>query len=368
MIQNWLKRTGTKEFLTVPLRVWSIILVIWIIGLAISMPAIWIGFDDDVARITLLVTILGLLVTSTAKLLDLYVKTQPHDRRREQQQLYTTNVQHLGHESESVRLGGIYGLELLAKDSPDWAPKVAEVLCALFRTTTSVDYLEKHGTKALNEMNIILNILTGDEDNPFDPVDFDWRGISLSRVVLDGINLSGAYLPGAYLVKAHLKNANLSKARLMGANLNGAQLCETDLSETELGRTALIEANLNGANLSRADLRGADLRLTRLNKANLTGTKLGGANLLSPNKNQRVSLVGCIFESTDLRHIYWGVFTQGYEDAIEKDRTAERGVNQRRYLINNAVKRELTKEEKEYLVGKENVSKCIWGDIYVLEE
>ena len=285
------------------------------------------------------------------------------NKERQHQELYVASIQDLSD------VGAIYGLEQLAKESEIWAPKIANILCKHIRNiTTNAEYHKQHGDKPLIGVLAMMEVLGAPDDNPFDTTSFNLAGIILSRVFLNGINLSGAYLSGAYLVKSHIKKANLNRADLSMADLNGVQLCGSDLSEAKLEGATLIEANLDKTNLSRASLRGADLRSARLNEVNLSRTDLGGINLLSPNKDQRVSLAGCVFESTDLRHIYWGVFTRGYEDAIEKDRTAERGMNQRRYLINNAVKRELTKEEKEYLVGKENVDRCIWGDIYVLEE
>ena len=162
-----LRGVGAKEFLTVPLRVWSIILVIWVTGLAISMPSIWIGLDESADQIPLMVGSFGALFLGTVGFLGLYVnyrrtrafekqleqqrlsinQQRESDKRRDQQQLYATNVQHLGHSSENVRLGAIYGLERLAKESKDsdepWVPTAAKILCAHVRSTTAAIVIKR---------------------------------------------------------------------------------------------------------------------------------------------------------------------------------------------------------------------------------
>ena len=449
-----LKQIGLKEFLTIPLQVWSIVLAIWIIGLAISMPAIWIGLKKNADQIPLMVGSFGALFLGTVGLLGLYVNYRrtrafekqlgqqgKSDKRRDNQQLYATNVQHLGNNSESVRLGGIYGLGRLAKESKikdlkneepedkyeSWVPTVTEILCARIRViTTETGYFSENEESPSNETAAILKVLTQLENNPFNPVEFDLSGAILSgarlrsanlhQANLNEVNLTRAVLSRANLSRADLNQANLDTAILLEANLSGAKLRMANMERArlrgaDLRRAGLIRAKMNGADLSGTDLRGARLGINRpflkldnISRLNLSGADLSGANLIKTDlseanlrgvrrltydrgglkKENWGNFTECIFDPnedklTDLRDIYWGVFTQGFKSEIEKDRNANTDhikiryphsliTNADRYLIDNAVRREPTEKEKEQLVGKENVKKCRWGEIYVLGE
>ena len=494
-----LKQLGAKEFFSIPLKLWLFVLVIVICGILVITGLIWLQLNKEVDRIPLIVGALGALFLGIVGFFNLYVnyrRTRVFENtseRRDHQQLYTTNVDHLGHCSEIVRLGGIYGLEQLARDSTNsdrpWELKISEILCAHIRTkTTSDDYdIKKHRRKPSNEIAAILKVLTQGENNPFALTQFDLSESNLTRANLTranlrranlvetdltkadlvkanlgeadltGANLKGAYLSQADLMNANLVGANLSEAKLKGtklegakledvdlrktnlkefnlsefelikvkfmgadltgadlteadltgadltetdltgadltgANLTGANLTEANLTETDLDRTKLEKANLSKVNLmgrdlrvsnltnanltktnlKRADLREADLDGANLNEANLKGanlceTNLSGVSRLSRDRNVWANFIGCEFDSTDLTGIYWGVLTQGLEDAIKRDQATGGRGNQEQYLADNADRQEPTQAEKEYLVGKENVDKCTWGDIWVLQ-
>ena len=281
------------------------------------------------------------------------------DKRRDQQQLYATNVQHLGHsDSESVRLGGIYGLARLAKVSPDWVTEIADILFAHIRTTTvRSGYGDDNEEKPATEIAVILKVLTQGENNPFSLVRPDLRranlkNISLIEADLGKANLRGIGLIGANLSEVSLVEANLRKAKLRGANLSGTNLREADLRKSDL-----MSANLKGANLFK----------TKLDEVDLSKAKLNGVRRLSDDESRRANFRGCTFDSTDLKGIYWGVITERIQREID-DGTSWGRDREIPYLEENSVRRELTPKEKEYLVGKENVEKCIWGDVWVLEE
>ena len=64
-----------------------------------------------------------------------------------------------------------------------------------------------------------------------------------------------------------------------------------------------------------------------------------------------------------------GKFTKGLYKAMVKDEgTGKLGKNEQLYREKHSVTREPTQKEKEQLVGKNNVDKCEWGTIRVLEE
>ena len=375
-MMDWFRKIWKGEFLQIPSKIsllW-IIVSVWIVGLTITMLLVWLKLDGkhNVDRVTLTIGVLGALFIGTVGLLNLvanYRRTRilegqldlqrKNDARRDQQQLYATNVQYLGHrDSESVRLGGIYGLKRLAKASPDWVTEIADILFAHVRTmTVRSGYGDDNEEKPATEIAVILKILTQGENNPFSLVRPDLRGANLKNINLieadlRKANLRGTGLIGANLSEASLVEANLRKAKLRGANLSG---------------TNLNGADLMSANLERANLRGANLFKTKLDETDLSKAKLKGVRRLSDDESRRADFRGCTFDSTDLRDIYWGVITEWIDREIDDGTSWERD-REILYLEENSVRREPTLEEQEYLVGKENVGKCIWGDIWVLGE
>ena len=431
----------------VDIGVWVSALVIWAVGLFGVIPYIQNGLDDEAEQVPLTIGVIGALFLGTVGLFGLYVnyrRTRAFEKQLEQQ-LYATNVEHLGHISESVRLGGIYGLERLAKGSKDldepWVPKVAEILCAHIRTTTTKDsYGNENESKPSNEIAAILKVLLQGENNPFSLTQFDLsrsnlrgsdlRGANLIRTDLFSANLIGADLSGVNLTQTNLREANLSKADLQGAdlreiclqdtnlsranlvgadlsrsklsgtdtkklenleahllgvivdkanlsgvNLGGANLTESDMMEVDLSKVNLAGADLSRANLIGANLSRTDLFRTKLNRTILSGTNLTGAMRLSGNRDKWADFSGCVFDTafslgglTNLEDIYWGIYAHSLGEAALSDVGTDGRESEERYLAVNAVRRQPTQEEKEQLVGKENVDNCKWGDILVLEK
>src|SRR5215204_1348358 len=170
-----------------------------------------------------------------------------------------------------LRLGGIYALERIAKDSPerDYST-VMEVLTAYVRQNTPThskedtkqqsgstgEQTEQSFTRASAEeprldIKAVLDVVGRRQEDRV-PEEYrvtpDFRKINLCRTILSG--------------------AFLSRAKLTGANLSGANLWGADLREAILREAILGEADLRGT-----DLRGTDLRGTDFNGANLTGAQ-----------------------------------------------------------------------------------------------
>ena len=184
-------------------------------------------------------------------------------------------IEHLGHASDSVRLGGAYELFHLAQDTEDLRQTVIDILCAhIRRTTGEAEYREKHKAKPSEEVQSLLTLLFVQEYEIF-------RRSS--------VNLQGSWLNGADLVHAHLQGANLSgvclrrarltETHLQRVNLSGAHLQSADLSITHLQGAYLRGAHLRGVDLSGAHLQGADLSTAHLQGADLFGAHLQGAVL-----------------------------------------------------------------------------------------
>jgi uncharacterized protein YjbI with pentapeptide repeats len=252
---------------------------------------------------------------------------------------YTRAVDQLGSKYLDVRLGGIYALERIARDSPHDRATIEEVLSAYVRghapwppalsapaqsagaqqpstatapqplatappaaSTDTAGQAGERGAEPLGpeaDVRAAIAVL-GRRRLPPDGVRLldltrvdlrraPLRGANLQYARLDGANLQGAELVLANLRRARLDGANLQSAELDGANLQEAWLDDADLQGAQLGdanlqHARLVHANLQraqlaGANLQSAGLGGADLQGAVFNRANLRDTHLGDANL-----------------------------------------------------------------------------------------
>ena len=164
---------------------------------------------------------------------------------------YANSMALLGHDSLEVRLGGIYALERLARESKQDHGPVMEVLAAFARTRafwTEGDIAPARPGADVQAVLCVLGRRTREFDADEDHLDL--HGTALARAYVPFANFAGAFLyeanlEGAVLQNADLRGAWLWKARLMGAVLDGAQLQGADLT----GVSGLTLAQLKSAHL-----------------------------------------------------------------------------------------------------------------------
>jgi hypothetical protein len=144
----------------------------------------------------------------------------------------------LGDEKLEVRLGGIYALERIARDSPADQSAVTEVLATYVREHAPWQEGQNLPSRLRADVQAILTVLgrrswAEGEEQPLD---------------LHESALATAYLPFAKLQRAFLYEANLKGAMLYNANLRGAWLWKAHL------HNAILEgAYLEGADLTAAE-------------------------------------------------------------------------------------------------------------------
>lgn len=186
-------------------------------------------------------------------------------------------IEHLGSDSESVRLGGAYELFHLAEDTESLRQTGLDILCAHIRRTTREDrYMDRYGVKPSGEIESLLAQLFVHGHEVFSGL-----RINLSESRLNGADLRGARLAGADLRSAHLNKAQLEYARLERADLSGAHLYEARLGHSVLRETSLSRAHLVGAHLEYAELQGAFIFGAHLAGAVIRFGSLQGADLMS---------------------------------------------------------------------------------------
>ena len=137
---------------------------------------------------------------------------------------FTKAIAQLGDCKMAIRLGGIYALERIAKDSEKDHGPIMEVLTAYVRENApSREEEEEEDTPEApgpppTDIQAILTVIgrreTTDDNRLNNPLDLSYT---------------------------QLRGANLIGANLTGANLTGADLFETDLFETDLCGVSLAE-------------------------------------------------------------------------------------------------------------------------------
>ena len=212
--------------------------------------------------------------------------------RGQRQERLKNAIEHLGHASDSVRLGGAYELFHLVQDTKELRQTVMDILCAHIRRTTGErKYREDYPSKPSEEVQSLLTLLFVQEYKVFKGCHINLQGSWLNGAKLDRARLRGAtldetYLQGAFLTEAHLQGASLlqvhlQEADLFGAHLQGAQLKKAHLQGADFERARLhgadlVEAKLQVALLHSAQLQGASLMEARLQEANLSFAHLEG--------------------------------------------------------------------------------------------
>ena len=196
---------------------------------------------------------------------------------------YTKAIEQLGSDKLDVRLGGIYALERIARDSPKDHPTVMEVLTAFIREHSrepwplpgpdeeDADLVELTRPDVQAALTVV-----GRRD-----IRRDARSIDLVGANLVGASLLAAQLGGADLKYARLTRADLNFAYLREAFLTGADLTGADIAMADLAAARVTGVSLTGALLSETDLTGADLTDAHLAGACLPMAHLAGARLLN---------------------------------------------------------------------------------------
>jgi uncharacterized protein YjbI with pentapeptide repeats len=190
--------------------------------------------------------------------LDLTLSSQLTDR-------FTKAIDQLGSSNKTVRIGGIFALERIARDSQQDRANIISTLATFIRESQPssavkaqayVPMLKIRAPDIQAAMAVLCRSPLCDDRANGASTDL----LDLSRTDLRRASLSGAHLERVNLWGARLEGANLRGAHLQGAVLSGAHVGRFDPSSTRYEF---------GADLSDADLTDAllddtiDLHLTK---------------------------------------------------------------------------------------------------------
>lgn len=185
-------------------------------------------------------------------------------------------------ESPASRLGGIYALERIAKDSEKDHGPVMEILSALVRTSAQPGSGNNSALKK-PEIEAIVQVLSQ-------------RRHRYLQGETKRLDLKNCDLSGIFVSKPNDRNLSI---HLDGADFTGADLSGANFSEVDLTGAIFVGATLNDTIFYKAILDDANFAVTRPMAANFAGASLKGTN----------------FESTDLSGVAQGITQEQYDQS-----------------------------------------------------
>ncbi|MCX5357356.1 pentapeptide repeat-containing protein [Streptomyces sp. NBC_00124] len=205
----------------------------------------WTALINPAATsLTALAAVAALLFTGISSLQardELSNRRQELDIAREGQvtERFTAAVTQLGDPSPDVRLGGIYALERIMRDSPKDQRSIVGVLSAYIRAHCGGAGSGPLGARDVVAVTAAATAVAERRPGPDDEELVNWSGCLLADV-----SVEGAYLP----------YSDLSKTKLSRIDLYGG-----DLSFSDLSHASLDDVSLGGVNFTESVLTGVDL-------------------------------------------------------------------------------------------------------------
>jgi Pentapeptide repeats (8 copies) len=217
---------------------------------------------------------------------------------------FSKAIEQLGNDKIEVRLGGIYTLEQISRESDPEYWSVMEIITAFVREHARWQELSQTEWEALvmsyvtrshspkttaTDIAAVVSVIgrrsaknrdrEKEENWQFDLRRVDLRDANLREVHLEKAILMDAHLEGADLYGAHLEGAYLGRSHMVAVALQYAHLEGADLTVAQLQSATLMEANLEDAKLYGTNLTGAWLDYANLKGASLDGAQVEGAIL-----------------------------------------------------------------------------------------
>lgn len=286
---------------------------------------------------------------------DRHTEQTKADRERRITESFAKAIEQLSSDKLETRLGGIYTLERIARESEREYWPIMEVLTAYVRehapwpppqqlgqpcvelqvSDREIDHdreepiasggsvesmwlagsdylavLPRGGkrpredisteTRPPADVQAILTVVGRRDEQRRKQDKAEGRSLVLHKTDLRGVDLSGAHFEGANFENAHLEDADLWKAYLDDAHLEEAHLQGAWLFGTHLQHAHLEKAHLQGATLWKTDFFEAKLEGAHLEGAKLWGASLVAADLEGAHFDKRTELNQADLEAANL--------------------------------------------------------------------
>ncbi|MDX3591379.1 pentapeptide repeat-containing protein [Streptomyces sp. ID03-2B] len=204
---------------------------------------------------------------------------------------FRASIEQIASDKIEVRLGGVYGLENVLKESPQDHTAIVDVLAGYVRNAT---YRGPSGLELPHERNSSHREHAWGTELPVDlqaavtvlarrPDRREPRRVDLRHAHLAGMSLrhfefdSPPRLAWMFLTSADLSRSDLRGVDFRGSIMNYADFCLGWLAGARLDGVGLFAADLRGTHLLDAELAGADLRSADLRESDVTAEQLSVA-------------------------------------------------------------------------------------------
>jgi hypothetical protein len=214
---------------------------------------------------------------------------------------FSKAIEQLGSDNMDVRIGGIYSLERIARDSTPDRETIINVLLTYIREHTKTGHRQPSPEKIEADVQAALSVIARRPDadketqrldlyhsglNDADLSHGDFRKVMFDYGRLDGASFSGAQLDGADLSfctargaafthstarGAHFVNATYKYGWFLNADLRDTDFYGCDLTGSDFGRRY---AELGDPPLPPANVKGARFTKAKLKDTNLMGVDL----------------------------------------------------------------------------------------------
>ncbi|WP_433436125.1 pentapeptide repeat-containing protein [Nonomuraea sp. CA-141351] len=230
---------------------------------------------------------------------------------------YTKATTQLVSDSPAERIGAVYSLARLFKDSPRDHRAVVDLLASFVRqsrqldrgTLTNEEGLEEDGDHE-SGLKWVGEALPVDVQTALTVIAKRPRRFESPWILLGGADLAGASLTGGWIDMLHFQGCNLGGADLVNVKTrNGVVLDGCDLRAANLSGANLRVAHLSNSNLQGAYVRWVDLRDASLIGSDFRGSVLRGSNL------SHAYLADADFRGVDLSEVK-GLTADQLADAI----------------------------------------------------
>ena len=174
---------------------------------------------------------------------------------------YQKGAEMLGSKELSVRLGGIYALDRLAREHPgDYHAQIMNLLCAFVRNHRLVETQEVETYYKYRREDVQAAVAAVGSRNA--------AQIEIEKKQYCLVDFSGADLRRVNFLDAGFYHWDPRSGKFATANMENAHLADANLSSA-----SMTAANFKGAYLHGANFKGAILVHTVLSGANLKGCK-----------------------------------------------------------------------------------------------
>jgi hypothetical protein len=237
---------------------------ILVVILVVVVPQLWKIYSNNLPSIIPLRAAIGGAALAWAALAQAATARRRHreqtdaDRQRRITESFSKATEQLGSDKIEVRLGGIYTLERISRESPNDYWTVMETLAAFVRERARWKASDLDASETVARFYESKDQQSDQPDPPTDiaavltvivrrpETERNREQERYWRFDFRGADLRGAILWGAHLERADLRGAHLERALLGGAHLEG-----TDLAGAHLEDAILIRAHLEGVGLSK---------------------------------------------------------------------------------------------------------------------